>query len=57
MRKSLDLSYIKFNCFLFVALRVAAATNLFGTPATDLTSNFGNTAPLQTYKKEKNIKY
>ena len=42
--------YISFQIrlFLFVILRGAAGTNLFGTPATDLTSNSGNTPPVQT---------
>ena len=31
-------------------LQAAAGTNLFGTPATDLTSNSGNTTPVQTQK-------
>ena len=52
MKKGL-ISFYQIQLFSFVVLRVAAATNLFGTPATDLASNFGNTAPLQTYKKEK----
>ena len=51
-RKSLNIFLFKFRCILFVMLRGAAGTNLFGTPATDLTSNSGNTPPVQTYRKK-----